>query len=98
MQNSIEAEPPITEEFELPEGTTGELVMKIISESGDDRIIWQKGFIDSVKQAREKFYDLLKKGYLAFAVRSDGKRTNRRMFKFDPRVEEIVMVPMIAGG
>jgi len=89
---------PITEEAELPEGATGELLFKVLGPSGDDRIVWQKGFLDSIKEAREKFYELLKKGYVAYAVKSNGMRTNRRMFKFDPRVEEVVMVPMLQGG
>jgi hypothetical protein len=88
---------PITEEAPLVE-SQGEIVMKVISAHGDDRLIWDRHFIDSIKEARDKFYDLLSKGYQAFAVKMDGKKSNRRMFKFDPKVEEIIMVPMLVGG
>ena len=65
---------------------------------GDDRIVWDRRFLDQIKEARTKFYELIKKGFLAFLIGKDGQKSNRRMCKFDPNAEEILMVPPIAGG
>ena len=65
---------------------------------GDDRIIWDKRFLDQIKEARKRFYDLLNKGFQAFMVKVDGKKSNRRMHKFNPNAEEIIMSPPVAGG
>lgn len=101
---------PVMEEVPLVEGATGIGQIRFLSTvrlskeitgngiGGDDRVVWDKRFLDQIKEARKKFYELLKKGFQAFMVRRDGKKSNRRMHKFDPNAEEIVMVPPVAGG
>lgn len=64
---------------------------------GDDRIIWDRRFLDSIKEARSKFYKLLDQGFKAFMVKS-GKRSRRQIFEFDPDIEEVVMVAPVIGG
>ena len=65
---------------------------------GDDRIVWDRRFLDQIKEARAKFYDLLDRGFKAFKVKKDGSKSKRRLLKFDPSAEEIIMVPAIVGG
>ena len=67
-------------------------------EGGDDRIIWDRRFLDSIKEARERFYELLDKGYKAFSVLADGKRSRRQVFEFSPDLEEIILVAPVAAG
>lgn len=65
---------------------------------GDDAIVWDRRYRDQVEQARDKFYSMLKRGFLAFVVSEDGKSTNRQLFDFDPMLEEILMTAPVAGG
>jgi hypothetical protein len=65
---------------------------------GDDRIVWDRRFLDQVKEAAQKFDELIKEGFKAFLVRKDGKKSERQMFRFDPNAEEIIMVPPLTGG
>lgn len=71
--------------------------MKILSESGDDRIIWDMNNGREAKEAKSKFVELLKKGYKAYSVDAKGKK-NRRIEEFDVEAEEILMVPPTAKG
>lgn len=66
---------------------------------GHDHIVWDRRFRDSMNEAREKFYELLGKGYKAFAVKTDGTpHKGRELRRFDPNIEEIVMVAPSAAG
>ena len=106
----MEDDSPVLEEVELDRAAVGVGQIRFLSTvglskaitgngvDGDDRIVWDKRFFDQIKEARVKFYELLKKGFLAFLVRKDGLKSNRRMHKFDPNAEEILMVPPVVGG
>jgi hypothetical protein len=80
--------------------TTSELSKQITGNSieGDDRIVWNKRYLDQVKEASSKFYELKKLGFQAFLAKRNGQKSNRQMFRFDPNAEEIIMVPPIVGG
>ena len=65
---------------------------------GDDRIVWDKRFPETIKEAREMFNKLLEKGYKAFMIRKDGQKSERQMFRFDPNAEEVLMIPQVMGG
>jgi len=67
-------------------------IMKILSDKGDDRLTWDKDNGREAKEAKIKFYDLLKQGYMAFSVDNQSRR-NRRIKEFDVDAEEILMVP-----
>ena len=71
--------------------------MKILSQSGDDRIVWDSDNGQEAKEAKKKFAELLNKGYKAYSVDVQGKR-NRRIEEFDVEAEEILMVPPTAKG
>lgn len=63
---------------------------RILSQNGDDRIVWDRRKPDEVREAFAKFKELLAKGYTAYAVLSSGKR-GHKITEFDPSLEEILM-------
>jgi len=67
-------------------------ILKILSPNGDDRITWDKDNGAQAKEAKRKFYDLLKQGFTAFSVDNQSRR-NRKIKEFDVDAEEILMVP-----
>jgi predicted deacetylase len=74
------------------------IVFRIQSINGDDRLTWDKRFIDQIKEARDKFYELVAKGYRAFSLKVDGTKKEELMTQFDPSVEEVLFVPPQQAG
>jgi hypothetical protein len=66
--------------------------MRILSQNGDDRLVWDRRNAGEVREASQKFRDLMAEGHTAYAVRANGSR-GHRVDDFDPGLEEIVMVP-----
>jgi len=109
QRSEPDAEPPLMEEPPLRQ-TSGigcisfqadkALSKKITGNGigGHDRIVWDRHFADQIREARDKFYELLKLGFKAHLVREDGKPCNRVLEKFDPNAEEIVMIAPVRGG
>jgi hypothetical protein len=71
--------------------------MKILSQSGDDRIVWDCDNGYEAMEAKKKFQELLSKGYTAYSVDVNGQK-NRKITEFDVEAEEILMVPKTAKG
>ena len=67
-------------------------LMKILTEKGDERLVWDMDSGSEAKQAKNKFYELIKKGYKAYSVDRKGEK-NRRITEFDVEAEEILMIP-----
>lgn len=67
-------------------------LMRIMSQNGDDRIVWSRRAADEVREAFDKFTELIKKGYRAYAILSDGSR-GHELSDFDPCIEECLLVP-----
>jgi len=88
---------PYAEEIIVKALRTAKRVMKILCESGDDRIIWDKENGKEAKEAKAKFEELLKKGYTAYSVDVSGNK-NRKIEEFDIDAEEILMIPPTAKG
>lgn len=65
-------------------------VFRVLSQNGDDRIVWDRTDPLQVKEAFRKFKELLKKGYTAFTVLANGKR-GHKITEFDPGLMEILM-------
>ena len=63
---------------------------------GDSKLLWDPEKPESVEQARIKFDELKRKGYLGYAVLGKGKGALIR--EFDPAAGEIIMAPPMAGG
>lgn len=53
----------------------GKTVFIILSGSGDDRLIWDAADPAQVKEAIEKFDEMIEQGYTAFLIDRKGKST-----------------------
>ena len=71
--------------------------MRILSQNGDDRLVWDRTMKDQVKEAFKKFKELMKKGYTAYAATSDGVK-GHKITEFDPGLQEIILVPKTVPG
>ncbi len=88
-----------------PELDPNQSVIRILSQNGDDRLIWDRSRKDEVKEAFDKFNELLKKGYTAYILNSKGER-GHKITEFDPGLEEVVfaqikeavLVPRVVPG
>lgn len=67
---------------------TDQFALHILDETGDRRLIWNASCPDEIKEAQDTFNKYIKKGWKAYGVREDGKRSNR-IRKFDPSTEEV---------
>ena len=65
-------------------------VFRILSQNGDDRVIWDRRNKNQVKEAFLKFKELMKKGYTAYVTRNDGSK-GHRIDEFNPALEEIIL-------
>jgi hypothetical protein len=65
-------------------------VFRVLSDAGDDRIVWDRTCPQQVKEAYQKFKELLKAGYTAFVVLASGKK-GHKITEFDPSLQEILM-------
>lgn len=72
-------------------------VFRVLSENGDDRIVWDRRVAGQVKEAFQKFKDLLARGYAAYATLASGKK-GHRIEDFDPGLEEVLFVPATMPG
>jgi hypothetical protein len=88
---------PALEELIVKAQKVHQRVMKILSNKGDERIVWDKDNGPQAKEAKVKFMELLKKDYMAFSVDSKGNK-NCRIEEFDVDAEEIMMVPPTSAG
>jgi len=88
---------PYLEELIIRAKKTCLRMMKILNESGDDRLVWDRDNGKQAKEAKAKFEELLGKNYMAFSVDSKGNK-NRRIEEFDVDAEEILMVPPTSKG
>jgi hypothetical protein len=73
------------------------ILFRVLSNEGDTRMVWDRRDPAQVKEAYQRFKDLLGQGYTAYAVRSDGKKGSK-LDEFDPLHEEILMVPKTMPG
>ena len=80
-------------------------VFRVLSQNGDDRIIWDRTNPQQVKEAFATFKGFMAKGYSAYAVLANGKR-GHKITEFDPGLQEIlcakgtevVLVPATCPG
>jgi hypothetical protein len=72
-------------------------MFRILSQNGDDHVVWDRRDANQVREAYKKFKELKDKGYTAFATTSDGKK-GHRIDDFDPSLEEIILVPNTMPG
>ncbi len=88
---------PALEEAIIKVERIARCVMKILSEKGDERLVWDMDNGQEAKEAKKKFAELIGKGYKAYSVDHRGKK-NRRIEEFDVEAEDILMVPETVKG
>ncbi len=84
-------------EFDPPPRGPNIGVFRILSDNGDDRIVWDRSAADQVRDAFKKFKELLEKGYRAYATVAGGRK-GHQIEDFDPGLEEILLVPGTVPG
>jgi len=72
-------------------------ILRILNEKGDERLAWNRDNGLEAMQAKEKFTELLNKGYIAYSVDLEGNKKNK-IEEFDVDAEEILMVPPTMKG
>jgi hypothetical protein len=72
-------------------------VLRVLNANGDDRVEWDPGVTDErMRRARALFQEKVGHGWLAYVPDGEGSATQVR--RFDPKADEIVLQPAIAGG
>lgn len=64
-------------------------VFRVLTDNGDDRIVWDRSKPAEVRDAFKKFKELLGKGYRAYVTVAGGKR-GHRIDDFDPGLQEVL--------
>jgi hypothetical protein len=72
--------------------------MDILDRSGHLHLDWDPDNTQQVRAARETFEEMTGKGYKAFMVGDNGKGQGGQIRRFDPSVEEMILVPPVQGG
>ena len=72
-------------------------VLRILTENGDDRLIWNRDLPEEIKDAYKTFKKYVKEGYTAFVALSSGEK-GHKIDDFDPLAEEIILVPGTVPG
>jgi len=65
--------------------------------TGDTKLIWDADKQVEVDAAKETYRRLKKQNYIAYSVKSNGKK-NDVIHSFDPNLEKIIMIPPMTGG
>ena len=71
--------------------------LKIISDEGDTKVIWNPENADEVEAAEAQFDMLIDRGFTAYKVKKSGEQ-GKKIKKFDEDAGKIIMVPKIVGG
>lgn len=103
--------PQIQETLEVPESlqilpdgadpAEGYSCFRILHpQKGDERISWDRRSPEQIREARELFLSLVKKGLTPFRVGPNGKASPTIMQEFDAGAEEVIFVPtsLVRGG
>jgi hypothetical protein len=85
----------LVQEANRPETEDGVLV--ILDQSGDTRHTWNRNNADEVREMRDLFDRMIKKGYQAWSVTRKGDK-DQRITEFDPQAEKVIFAPALVGG
>jgi len=66
------------------------VVFRVLTENGDDVIVWDRRDYDQILEARALFDDYLSRGYRAYVMRSDGEKGSR-VDSFDALLETVII-------
>jgi hypothetical protein len=78
--------------------------MRVLTSLGDETVVWDKELaeagdpeaLEAVREAERIFEEKCRKGATAFWLSRDAPV--RRMDRFDPEAEQVVLVPRVVGG
>jgi hypothetical protein len=73
-------------------------MIRVMDGTGDSHIYWDKDDDKSIKNAKTKFKDFLKKGYKAYRVGEDEKKAGWPIKEFPEFAGALVLIPPMAGG
>lgn len=76
-------------------GVRSELMHHELAE-GVEEIVWEEDSAQDQQRLQKLFHDLLMKGWIAYTTKPDGRKA--QIFRFDPKLAEIVLLPMVSGG
>jgi hypothetical protein len=71
--------------------------MHVMDREGHTSVEWNPDNAEEVAVARATFEQMREKGYRAFRMRGSGQQ-GERMDSFDPRAEQMILVPQLRGG
>ncbi len=71
--------------------------ISVLGREGDTKVIWDSENEEEVALAKKQFEDAMEKKFAAFRVKKDGTKS-KKITKFDPDAERIILVPALAGG
>jgi len=86
---SVHSETEGTVVLKPPEMDPNKGVFCVLTDNGDDRIVWDRRNSEEVKDAYREFKRYIDEGYKAYVVRSDGSR-GHKITDFDYALEEII--------
>jgi hypothetical protein len=73
-----------------PSPAEHQLIYRVLSENGDDRLVWDRRNKDEVEEAKVKFEEYVEKGYKAYVCRRDGSKGSQ-IDSFDALLQEVIM-------
>jgi hypothetical protein len=76
--------------LEAPAPTDHDLIFRVLSDNGDDRLVWDRRNQKEVDEAKASFEDYMAKGYKAYVCRRDGKKGSK-LESFDALLQEVIM-------
>ena len=87
---SITTQSPGECQMKAPAPTEFDLIFRVLSDNGDDRLVWDRRNQGEVEEAKAKFQDYMDKGYKAYVCRRDGKKGSK-LDSFDALLQEVIM-------
>jgi len=84
-------------EIKHPKRDPNQGLFRVLSENGDDHIVWDRRDPAQVREAFAKFREFQERKYTAYATTSDGKK-GHKIEDFDPGLEEIILIPDTMPG
>jgi hypothetical protein len=85
--------------FELlpPESPINKGCLRILTDNGDDLVVWDRNDLAEIREAKAQFDSYLKKGYKAYSMRPQGDK-GIPIDQFDPLLEQIILTPNTRPG
>ena len=73
-------------------------IIRVMDGTGDSHIYWDPQDDKSIKNAKKKFEDFVKKGYKPYRVDGEEKKTGWPLKDFPEFAGTLVLIPPMAGG